>query len=82
MVTTDLLPLNDTQRAIPGLGQFDREQGAVLTAALDACNRRFGRGTVVPASAGFAPQREWSTEFEMRSPRYTTRIAELPVVAA
>ena len=51
-------------------------------AALDACNRRFGRGAVVPAAAGFAPARAWSTKFEMRSPRYTTRLDEIPVVAA
>ncbi|GJE74946.1 hypothetical protein BGCPKDLD_1520 [Methylorubrum suomiense] len=51
-------------------------------AALDASNGRFGRGAVVPASAGFAPRRDWSTKFEMRSPRYTTRLDELPVIAA
>ena len=82
MVTTDLTPLAASQRAMPGLGQLDREMGAALMEALDACNRRFGRGAVVPAAAGFAPKREWSTKFEMRSPRYTTRIDELPVVLA
>ncbi|CAA2155801.1 DNA polymerase IV [Methylobacterium brachiatum] len=82
VVTTDLLPLHASQRAMPGLGQLDREQGAALMAALDACNRRFGRGAVVPAAAGFAPARGWSTKFEMRSPRYTTRLEEIPVVAA
>ncbi len=50
--------------------------------ALDACNRRFGRGAVVPGSAGFAPKRVWSTKFDMRSPRYTTRVDEVPVVMA
>jgi len=82
VVTTDLVPLAASQRALPGLGQIDREQGAALMAALDACNRRFGRGAVVPGAAGFAPRREWSTKFEMRSPRYTTRVDELPVVRA
>ncbi|SFM30623.1 Y-family DNA polymerase [Methylobacterium pseudosasicola] len=82
VVTTDLLPLHASQRAMPGLGQIDREQGAALMAALDACNRRFGRGAVVPAAAGFASSRGWSTKFEMRSPRYTTRLEEIPVVAA
>ena len=48
--------------------------------ALDACNARVGRGTVVPGSIGFAPQRDWSTKFEIRSPRYTTRFDELPVI--
>lgn len=82
VVTTDLLPLHASQRAMPGLGQIDRERGAALMAALDACNRRFGRGALVPAAAGFATKRDWSTRFEMRSPRYTTRLDELPVVAA
>ena len=82
VVTTDLVPLAASQRAFPGLGQLDREHGAALMGALDACNRRFGRGAVVPGSAGFATRREWSTKFEMRSPRYTTRVDELPVVAA
>jgi DNA polymerase V len=82
VVTTDLLPLHTSQRAMPGPGQLDREQGTALMAALDACNRRFGRGAVVPAAAGLATKREWSTRFEMRSPRYTTRLEEIPVVAA
>ncbi len=82
IITVDLVPLVGSQRALPGLGQFDRERGAALMAAMDACNRRFGRGAVVPGAAGFAPARTWSTKFEMRSPRYTTRLAELPVIAA
>ncbi|MCJ2035568.1 Y-family DNA polymerase [Methylobacterium sp. J-068] len=82
VVTTDLMPLATSQRAMPGLGQLEREMRAALMEALDACNHRFGRGAVVPGAAGFAPNHEWSTKFEMRSPRYTTRIDELPVVRA
>ncbi len=82
VITVDLVRLAASQRAIPGLGQFDRERGAALMAAVDSCNARFGRGTVVPAAAGVAPRRDWATKFEMRSPRYTTRLAELPVVGA
>ena len=82
VITTDLLPLAASQRAFPGLGQLNREHGAALMDALDACNRRFGRGAVGPGSAGFAPTREWSTKFDMRSPRYTTRVDEVPVVMA
>lgn len=52
-----------------GLGQLDREQGAALMAAPDACNQRFGRGAVVPAPAGLTNKRAQSTKFEMRSPR-------------
>lgn len=80
IVTTDLMPLESSQRAL--IGGLDRETGGRLMEALDACNRRFGRGAVVPASAGWAKDRTWSTKYEMRSPRYTTRIDELPVVMA
>nr|WP_172685346.1 Y-family DNA polymerase [Methylobacterium oryzae]AGO88244.1 Component of DNA polymerase V, subunit C [Methylobacterium oryzae CBMB20] len=80
IVTTDLMPLESSQRAL--IGGLDRETGGRLMEALDACNRRFGRGAVVPASAGWAKDRTWSTKFEMRSPRYTTRVDELPVVMA
>jgi DNA polymerase V len=51
-------------------------------AAMDACNARFGRGSVVPARAGLVEKRTWSTKFEMRTPRYTTRLAEVPAVSA
>jgi len=51
-------------------------------AALDACNARFGRGAVIPAAAGLATLRPWATKFAMRSPRYTTRVDELPVAHA
>ena len=37
-------------------------------AAMDACNARFGRGSVVPARAGLTDKRTWSTKFEMRRP--------------
>ena len=80
LITVDLVPLATSQRAL--IGGLDRERGGALLEALDACNRRWGRGAVVPASAGFAPRRTWSTKFEMRSPRYTTRVDELPVVRA
>ena len=48
----------------------------------DACNRRWGRGAVVPGAAGSVQRRKWSTKFEMLSPRYTTRVEELPVETA
>jgi DNA polymerase V len=80
LITTDLVPLADTQRAL--IGGFDRERSSALMAALDACNARFGRGAVVPASAGIVDRRAWASKFEMRSPRYTTRLDETPVVRA
>jgi DNA polymerase V len=41
-----------------------------------------GRGAVVPACAGLVEKRDWSTKFEMRTPRYTTQVSELPVAHA
>lgn len=56
--------------------------GAPLMQAIDECNRKWGRGTVVPASAGVRDRRTWSTKFSMRLPRYKTRLGELRVVTA
>jgi DNA polymerase V len=80
VITTDLVPLEGSQRAL--IGAMDRERSRRLMSAMDACNQRWGRGSVVPAAAGIASKRAWSTKFEMRSPRYTTRIDELPIVSA
>ncbi len=81
IVTTALVPLAGSQRAL--IGQLDRKRSASLMGALDACNARWGRGAVVPARAGLEQQRRgWATKFEMRTPRYTTRVEELPVVQA
>ena len=43
---------------------------------LDGLNERFGRGTVSLGSSGI--KKSWSTLFEFRTPRYTTRWDELP----
>jgi len=42
---------------------------------------RHGRGSVVLANSGWVKARDWSTRFDMRSPRYTTRVDELPTVS-
>ena len=49
-----------------------------LTDALDAINDRFGKKTMVLAREGFAG--EWRLRADHRSPRYTTRISDLPTV--
>ena len=71
---------NASTRAL--IGQLDRERSGPLMAAIDACNARFGRGSVVPARAGLEAKRTWSTKFEMRTPRYTTQVSELPTAVA
>lgn len=54
-----------------------------LMDALDGLNRRFGRGTVVMGSSGAGSKpRQWTMKQERRTPRYTTRVEEVPVVNA
>jgi len=55
-----------------------KPKSAALMAALDHVNDRFGKKTVVLASEGM--KRPWQLRSDHRSPRYTTRLAELPVV--
>lgn len=54
-----------------------------LMGALDTLNKRYGRGTVLMASAGLAgDKRQWSMKQERRTPGYTTRWEDIPVVRA
>ncbi|MCD6307683.1 MAG: DUF4113 domain-containing protein, partial [Candidatus Latescibacteria bacterium] len=58
----------------------DRDASKRVMAALDAVNGRMGAGTLRYAAEGI--HQRWRTKFEKRSPRYTTRWEELPVVKA
>ena len=70
----DLLPLEDRPRTL-----FDVPTGSpALMTALDAVNTRFGKKTLVLGSEGMS--RSWKLRANHRSPRYTTRISDLPVV--
>jgi DNA polymerase V len=70
----DLLPMEDRPRTL-----FDTPQRSpALMTALDAVNNRFGKKTMVLASEGMS--RSWQLRANHRSPRYTTRISDLPVV--
>lgn len=53
---------------------------AKLIEAMDAFNARFGRNTVFPAAMGV--ERNWKVRAKHHSPRYTTRLDELPQVKA
>jgi len=66
----DLLPLKDRPMAL-----FDTPSGLP---ALDAVNSRFSKKTMVLASEGMS--RSWQLRGDHRSPRYTTRISDLPIV--
>jgi DNA polymerase V len=54
-----------------------------LMSTLDGLNQRYGRGTVLMASAGLAGERRaWSMKQERRTPAYTTCWEDMPVVRA
>ncbi len=76
VVLADLQP-----RSAAGLPLFeaceDRRAGRLMD-AVDRINRAMGRDTVRFAAAGFG--RAWDMRRRARSPRYTTRWDELPVV--
>lgn len=73
----DLLPEEERPRT---LFEEDTSKRDRLMGALDAINGRFGTWTAVTASQGF--KREWKTRSEMRSPAWTTDIAQVPAVRA
>ena len=51
-----------------------------LMTAVDAINTKFGKSTVIPAIQGF--KEPWKTRADMKSPAWTTNIAEVPVAFA
>jgi len=55
----------------------DREKSVVLMESVDRLNKRFGKGTVWHASEA-RQSASWQSKQESRSPRYTTRLSELP----
>ncbi len=71
----DLLRLEDRPLTL-----FDSEKpkSQALMSALDQVNDRFGKKTMVLASEGM--ERSWKLRADHRSPRYTTRLSDLPVV--
>lgn len=66
-------------KATAMLFETERPRNARLMTALDAVNDRWGRKTLLLGSEGF--QRDFEAKATMRSPRYTTRLSELPIVA-
>lgn len=78
IITQDLVPPPIPQRAL--FDNLDHERAAKVMAAMDEANRRWGWATVVPAATlgGPAKPQTFTTKFEMRSPRFTTRWDELP----
>jgi DNA polymerase V len=73
----DLVP---EELAPVDLFAHEQAKSMKLSAALDAVNDKWGKKTLILASEGF--RRSFETKASMRSPRYTTRLADLPVVRA
>ncbi len=80
--------LMDLQADTASQGELDLEsdempdRGKLMT-TLDGLNQRFGKGTVLMASAGLAGQRKaWVMRQERRTPAYTTCWADIAVVRA
>ncbi len=60
------------------LFDVEKPKSVALMSALDQVNNRFGKKTLVLASEGM--RRPWQLRSDYRSPRYTTRLTDLPVV--
>lgn len=71
----DLLPIEDRPRT---LFEVHSPKASAVMLALDQINDRFGKKTMVLASEGM--KRPWQLRSDHRSPRYTTRLSDLPVV--
>ncbi len=79
--------LLDLQDGAIEQGELDLEPDPAakghLMGALDKLNDRYGRGTVVLASAGLkGPQRDFEMRQDLLTPQYTTSWADLPVAKA
>jgi DNA polymerase V len=62
------------------LFEGDTERRERLMTALDDVNGRFGNFAAVPAAQGF--RRDWKMRSENKSPAWTTRLDDVPVVRA
>jgi len=67
-------------------GERPERDHSALMATMDELNRRFGRSSVHIGSASTTAhdtaERSWATRQERRSPRFTTRWDEMPMVRA
>lgn len=82
VVLDDLAPLQAAQAAL--WPPRDRDRSARLMEALDAVNARHGRRSLFVARAGVAAAKPkgWELRADRKSPRYTTRMDELPIARA
>lgn len=79
----DIGPSGGGQGALDFLsGGGADERGGDLMSAIDGINARYGRGTIRVAAAGIGENQEWRMRQELRTPRYTTCLADIPIARA
>ena len=61
----------------------DGEERSGLMSAIDGINAKFGRTAIRVASTGAGDRRrDWQMRQELRTPHYTTRLADIPIARA
>lgn len=78
VMLSDLQPAQTRQLSL--LSDPQRERSDKLMEVMDRVNTRFGRGALRPAATGMT--KGWQLKRENCSPRYTTRINEIPTATA
>lgn len=74
------LVVNCSEQGELDFGCLAEPYGSLMT-TIDRINNRFGKGTVHVASAG-VEKREWEMKQLLRTPQYTTRWSDVPIVRA
>ncbi len=75
----ELMPASVNQAELD-LEPEPRSKGKLM-AAMDQLNGRYGKGTVLLASAGLAGERRtWTMQQSRRTPAYTTRWEDMPII--
>ncbi|MDA3834050.1 MAG: Y-family DNA polymerase [Spirochaetales bacterium] len=75
IMLTELVPKQQIQ---PNLFVTEKKEDATLMAALDTVNTRWGRNTLQFATAGL--NKKWAMTQSHKSPAYTTKWQDLPVI--
>jgi DNA polymerase V len=74
----DLVPATLAQATLFQTAVEDSARAAHRMEVLDRINQRYGRETLRYASAALSDQ--WRMRAQLKSPAYTTRWAELPII--
>ncbi len=80
VMSMDLVGVEKAQRVL--FDSLEAPQSESLMTAMDKINRKYGRGALKHATTGTQVKKGWSTQFNYKSPSYTTRMEELPKARA